>query len=97
MDDTAKRSTAFRGLGRIDTHHHCFPPGVPQIWSEYEHNSFTLQYTAFPHDPEEHLEFMDSLGIQTAIIVTSSLLYICKLTVTLDSVYQTSLARETQT
>ena len=64
-----KRSTAFGGLGRIDVHHHCFPKSVPALASEFEHNSFTSNYDPFPSKPEDHLKYMDSTGIQTAVIV----------------------------
>jgi 6-methylsalicylate decarboxylase len=63
------RSTAFKGLGRIDVHHHCFPGTVDELQSEFEHNSYNLNYTPFPKSPKEHLEYMDEVGIQTAIIV----------------------------
>jgi hypothetical protein len=68
----AARSTAFEGLGRIDVHHHCFPGTVDELQSEFEHNSYNLNYTPFPKTPEEHLMYMDEVGIQTAVIVSSS-------------------------
>jgi hypothetical protein len=68
----AARSTAFEGLGRIDVHHHCFPETVDELQSEFEHNSYNLNYTPFPKTPEEHLMYMDEVGIQTAVIVSSS-------------------------
>jgi 6-methylsalicylate decarboxylase len=63
------RSTAFKGPGRIDVHHHCFPGTVADLQSEFEHNSYNLNYTPFPKTPEEHLKYMDEVGIQTAVIV----------------------------
>lgn len=66
------RSTAFNGLGRIDVHHHCFPGTVDELQSEFEHNSYNLNYTPFPKTPDEHLEYMDEVGIQTAVIVSFS-------------------------
>ena len=67
--EAAKPSTAFTGLGRIDVHHHCFPGTEPELMSEFEANSYNLNYTPFPTTPQEHLNFMDEVGIQTAVIV----------------------------
>jgi hypothetical protein len=66
------RSTAFKGLGRIDVHHHCFPGTVDELQSEFEHNSYNLNYTPFPKTPEQHLAYMDEVGNQTAVIVCPS-------------------------
>ena len=66
----AQRSTAFSGAGRIDVHHHCFPATVPELKSEFEDNSYNLNYTPFPSTPQEHLKYMDEVGIQTAVIVS---------------------------
>lgn len=67
----ATPSTAFDGPGRIDVHHHCFPGTVDELQSEFENNSYNLNYTPFPKTPEEHLKYMDEVGIQTAVIVRS--------------------------
>ncbi|MCJ1300686.1 hypothetical protein MMC08_003483 [Hypocenomyce scalaris] len=69
--EAAKPSTAFTGLGRIDVHHHCFPGTEPELMSEFEANSYNLNYTPFPTTPQEHLNFMDEVGIQTAVITPS--------------------------
>lgn len=62
-------SKAFDGPGRIDVHHHCFPGTVDELQSEFENNSYNLNYTPFPKTPGEHLKYMDEVGIQTAVIV----------------------------
>ena len=65
----ARPSRAFEGPGRIDVHHHCFPGSVPELQSEFESNSYNLNYAPFPRTPDEHLNYMDEVGIQTAVIV----------------------------
>jgi light-regulated signal transduction histidine kinase (bacteriophytochrome) len=77
----AQRSKAFAGLGRIDVHHHCFPGTVPELKSEFENNFFNLNYSPFPSTPEAHIEYMDEVGIQTAVIVSLIFgsLYACRL------------------
>lgn len=70
MTGKAEPSTAFDGPGRIDVHHHCFPGTLEELQSEFEHNSYNLNYSPFPQGPEEHLEYMDRVGIQTAVIVS---------------------------
>jgi hypothetical protein len=69
MAQEPQPSAAFEGPGRIDVHHHCFPGTLEELQSEFEHNSYNLNYTPFPQGPEEHLEYMDKVGIQTAVIV----------------------------
>ena len=65
-------SNAFHGPGRIDVHHHCFPGTVPELQSEFEDNSYNLNYTPFPKTPQDHLKYMDEVGIQTAVIVSTN-------------------------
>ena len=71
MESQGTPSSAFDGPGRIDVHHHCFPGTVKELQSEFEYNSYNLNYTPFPQGPEEHLEYMDEVNIQTAVIVSS--------------------------
>ena len=80
-------STAFAGKGRIDVHHHCFPSTVPEIASEFENNSYNLKYSPFPGTPEDHLAYMDEVGIQTAVIVTPFILCADQ-----DSIYSRHMA-----
>ncbi|KAJ5626399.1 2-amino-3-carboxymuconate-6-semialdehyde decarboxylase [Penicillium lagena] len=68
---SGQRSIAFAGLGRIDVHHHCFPGTVPELKSEFEDNSYNLNYSPFPSTPQEHIKYMDEVGIQTAVITPS--------------------------
>jgi hypothetical protein len=72
MADKAKPSTVFTGPGRIDVHHHCFPGSLQELQSEFEHKSYNLNYTPFPQGPEEHVKYMDEVGIQTAVVVNES-------------------------
>lgn len=70
----AKRSAAFKGLGRIDVHHHCFPENVEQLAAEFGRGEvkFGVGFTGvFPGRVEDHLRYMDANGIQTAIVVSS--------------------------
>lgn len=69
MATQAKPSAAFEGRGRIDVHHHCFPGTLKELQSEFENNSYNLNYTPFPQGPQDHLGYMDEVGIQTAVIV----------------------------
>ncbi|KAK7897455.1 hypothetical protein LTR67_005344 [Exophiala xenobiotica] len=71
MADKAKPSTVFTGPGRIDVHHHCFPGSLQELQSEFEHKSYNLNYTPFPQGPEEHVKYMDEVGIQTAVVTPS--------------------------
>lgn len=69
----ASRSSAFTGLGRIDVHHHCFPDGVPDLAPEFAKGTatFGVGFTGFfPKTPEDHLKYMDEVGIQTAVVVS---------------------------
>lgn len=74
MTSNAQRSTNFKGLGRIDVHHHCFPESVAELRSEFQKqfqdNKFGIGFTDFPVKPEEHLQYMDEVGVQTAVIVS---------------------------
>jgi hypothetical protein len=63
-------STAFKGPGRIDVHHHCFPGTVPELRSEFQDNNFDIPFVNFPTTPQEHLDYMDEVGIQTSVIVS---------------------------
>ncbi len=67
-------STAFKGPGRIDVHHHCFPGQVPELRSEFKDNNFGIGFLHFPSKPEEHLSYMDEVGIQSAVIVSNGIL-----------------------
>ena len=69
----ASRSSAFTGLGRIDVHHHCFPNEVPDLAPEFARctATFGVGFTgSFPGTPEDHLKYMDEVGIQTAVVVS---------------------------
>ena len=70
----AKRSSAFKGRGRIDVHHHCFPSSVPELAPEFANASdvtFGVGFTGvFPTNPTDHLLYMDEVGIQTAVVVS---------------------------
>lgn len=72
----AKRSSEFPGLGRIDVHHHCFPGTIAELAPEFANASnvsFGVGFTGhFPANAEDHLRFMDEVGIQTAVIVSTS-------------------------
>jgi 6-methylsalicylate decarboxylase len=63
---------AFSGPGRIDVHHHCFPSTVPALASEFSstERQFDVGFTGFfPSKPEDHLAYMDRVGIQTVVVV----------------------------
>lgn len=70
----AKPSSAFKGLGRIDVHHHCFPSSVAELAPEFANSSdvaFGVGFTGnFPGNADEHLQYMDEVGIQTAVVVS---------------------------
>lgn len=69
----ARRSTAFKGLGRIDVHHHCFPENVEELAAEFGRGEvkFNVGFTGvFPGRANDHLRYMDENGIQTAIVVS---------------------------
>ena len=69
----ASRSSAFKSLGRIDVHHHCFPAGVPDLDPEFAKGpaTFGVGYTGcFPKTAKDHLKYMDEVGIQTAVVVS---------------------------
>lgn len=70
----ARPSAAFEGLGRIDVHHHCFPGTVPDLAPEFAHSgnvAFGVGFTGvFPTKAEDHLEYMDEVGIQTVVVVS---------------------------
>ncbi|KPI34540.1 2-amino-3-carboxymuconate-6-semialdehyde decarboxylase [Cyphellophora attinorum] len=70
-DQAPRPSQSFSGPGRIDVHHHCFPGEIQELQSEFENNSYNLNYTPFPKSAEEHLVYMDEVGIQTAVIAPS--------------------------
>lgn len=72
MSPAAQRSTHFTGPGRIDVHHHCFPATVAELRSEFQDNKFGIAFTDFPVKPEEHIQYMDEVGVQTAVIVSQS-------------------------
>ena len=57
---------------KIDTHHHFFAKTVLKLAPEFAHGTatFDVGFTGFfPMTPEDHLEFMDRNGIQTAVLV----------------------------
>ncbi|CAZ84761.1 unnamed protein product [Tuber melanosporum] len=62
-------STAFIGPGRIDTHHHYFGDSVPELVSEFTNDG--AQAFFFPKGVDDHLKYMDSMGIQTAVLAPS--------------------------
>ena len=66
------RSAAFQNFGRIDVHHHCFPETAPELRSEFQDNKYGIAFTDFPVKPEDHLSYMDEVGIQTVVIVCST-------------------------
>ncbi|KAK6379789.1 uncharacterized protein PV06_00326 [Exophiala oligosperma] len=68
---SAKQSTTFKGAGRIDVHHHCFPATVAELRSEFQDNKFGIAFTDFPVKPEEHIQYMDEVGVQTAVVTPS--------------------------
>lgn len=70
MISKIQRSTQFQGLGSIDVHHHCFPETVAELRSEFQDNKYGIAFTDFPVKPEEHLSYMDEVGVQTAVIVS---------------------------
>lgn len=70
MISKIQRSTQFQGLGSIDVHHHCFPETVAELRSEFQDNKYGIAFTDFPVKPEEHLAYMDEVGVQTAVIVS---------------------------
>ncbi|CAM1503474.1 Fc.00g010650.m01.CDS01 [Cosmosporella sp. VM-42] len=71
MNSEGKPSGAFDGPGRIDAHHHCFPKTVKELRSEFEHDFYNLNYAPIAQGPEEHLEHMNEVNIQTAVITPS--------------------------
>ena len=70
MSSNKQPSTNFKGLGRIDVHHHCFPESVAELRSEFQDNKYGIAFTDFPVKPEEHLQYMDEVGVQTAVLVS---------------------------
>lgn len=70
MSSTALRSTHIKGPGRIDVHHHCFPASVSELRSEFQDNKYGVAFIEFPVKPEEHIQYMDEVGVQTAVIVS---------------------------
>lgn len=70
MASAAQRSTHFKGPGRIDVHHHCFPATVAELRSEFRGNKFGVPFNDFPVKPEDHIQYMDEIGVQTAVIVS---------------------------